>query len=89
MYYIAREDQIGVMSRVVKRLKDFKPKEDVKYYVRKRADLKSLDYLDVYVGLNGKLKKINETAILLWNVIKTNTFVLILLNVITLIVKTG
>jgi hypothetical protein len=65
MYYIAREDQIGVMSRVVKRLKDFTPKEDVKYYVRKRADLKSLDYLDVYVGLNGKLKKINETAVLL------------------------
>jgi hypothetical protein len=65
MYYIAREDQIGVMSRVVKRLKDFTPKEDMKYYVRKRADLKSLDYLDVYVGLNGKLKKLNETAMLL------------------------
>jgi hypothetical protein len=30
MYYIAREDQIGVMSRVVKRLKDFTPKEDMK-----------------------------------------------------------
>lgn len=65
MYYIAREDQIGVMSRVVKRLKDFTPKEDIKYYVRKRAALKSLDYLDVYVGLNGKLKKLNETALLL------------------------
>ena len=89
MYYIAREDQIGVMSRVVKRLKDFTPKEGVKYFVRKRADLKSLDYLDVYVGLNGKLKKLNETAVLLWSVIEINTFVRILWSVVMILVNIG
>ena len=61
MYYISRkEDGLGPEYRT-KRLRDFKAKEGVKYYVRrKKIDPEFLELVPVYIGKNGKLVKTDE-----------------------------
>ena len=59
-YYISPLKTANLsISRVVKRLKDFRPAEGEQYVVRKKADLDadSLPMLPVYIGIDGKLKK--------------------------------
>jgi len=59
-YYISPLKTANLsISRVVKRLKDFRPAEGEQYIVRKKADLDadSLNMVPVYRGIDGKLKK--------------------------------
>jgi len=63
MYYISRkEDGLGPEYRT-KRLRDFKAKEGVEYYVRrKKVNPDFCDFVPVYVGKNGKLVKTNMAS---------------------------
>ena len=71
MYWIS-EKKHGVSEHSLhiavgkKRLRDFKPKEEVEYYVRtSRKSLDFCDFVPIYVGKNGKLVK-TDTASTGW-----------------------
>lgn len=50
-----------VIYRVVKRLGDFKPDDGVKYVVyRNKKAMEGFGFNPVYLGVNGKLKKLTE-----------------------------
>ena len=68
-YYISPLKTANLsISRVVKRLKDFRPAEGEQYVVRKKADLDadSLSTIPVYRGVDGKLKKERDHFVMLF-----------------------
>jgi hypothetical protein len=69
-YYISPLKTANLsISRVVKRLKDFRPAEGEQYVVRKKADLSDVERfstLPVYVGVDGKLKKDKDHHVIIF-----------------------
>ena len=69
-YYISPLKTANLsISRVVKRLKDFRPAEGEQYVVRKKADLsdaETFSTLPVYMGIDGKLKKEKDHYVMIF-----------------------
>jgi hypothetical protein len=57
MYYISPAETNPSISRIVKRLKDFKGEEGKDYHVRKKAKIDYLDAIPHYTVKAGKLTR--------------------------------
>lgn len=70
MSYYIRENEnakVGdmVIYRVVKRLRDFKPKEGVEYIVfPNKKKVMTAFFVDLYIGKNGKLVKMKNKSLM-------------------------
>ena len=60
MYYISPFEKSMSISRMIKRLKDFRPSEGELYIVRTQAEVNPDTNVTVYKGVDGKLKKDNN-----------------------------
>jgi hypothetical protein len=60
MYYISPFGKSMSISRMIKRLKDFRPSEGELYTVRTQAKIDPDTKVTVYKGIDGKLKKDNS-----------------------------
>lgn len=68
-YYISPLKTANLsISRVVKRLKDFRPAEGEQYIVRTKAKVNSdsWDRFPVYIGVDGKLKKDKDHLVVIF-----------------------
>lgn len=68
-YYIKPVEQLrpGRMTvyRVVKRLRDFKPDEDIEYMVfTSKKAIRTALFVDLYLGKNGKLIKMKDKSMI-------------------------